>query len=63
LSTKKCGCLFSSIHPTTQQEKNNSNMKEKDIKEKLDMLRQEEKKLQQSVRKKNNPGGVNAKDW
>jgi tetratricopeptide (TPR) repeat protein len=46
-----------------QEEKNESKMNKKEVEDKLDMLRREEKRLQQSVNKKNNPGTNNPMDW
>jgi Ca-activated chloride channel family protein len=45
------------------QPQNNSKLNEKQAEQMLNALRQEEKKLQQGMQKKNNTGGANSKDW
>ena len=46
-----------------EPEKNTSKMNQKQVEDKLDMLRKEEKRLQQFVQNKNNTGTPNSKDW
>jgi tetratricopeptide (TPR) repeat protein len=45
------------------QPQNKSKLNQKQVEQMLNALRQEEKKLQQGVQKKNNTGGANSKDW
>jgi Ca-activated chloride channel family protein len=45
------------------QPQNNSKLNQKQAEQMLNALRQEEKKLQQGMLKKNNTGGANSKDW
>jgi tetratricopeptide (TPR) repeat protein len=45
------------------QPKNKSKLNQKQAEQMLSALRQEEKKLQQGVQKRNNTGGANSKDW
>lgn len=45
------------------QPQNKSKLNEKQAERMLNSLRQEEKKLQQGMQKKNNTGGANSKDW
>lgn len=45
------------------QPQNKSKLNEKQAEQMLNALRQEEKKLQQGVQKRNNTGGANSKDW
>jgi Ca-activated chloride channel family protein len=45
------------------QPQSNSKLNQKQAEQMLNALRQEEKKLQQDMQKKNNTGGVNSKDW
>ncbi|MCW3082010.1 tetratricopeptide repeat protein [Segetibacter sp.] len=45
------------------QPKNKSKLNQKQAEQMLNSLRQEEKKLQQGIQKKNNTGGANSKDW
>lgn len=46
-----------------QEPKNNSKLNQKQVEKMLNALRQDEKKLQQNIQKKNNVGGANSKDW
>lgn len=46
-----------------QQPENKSKLNKKQVEQMLNSLRQEEKKLQQGVQKRNNTGGANSKDW
>ncbi|GEO10647.1 tetratricopeptide repeat protein [Segetibacter aerophilus] len=45
------------------QPQNKSKLNQKQAEQMLNSLRQEEKKLQQGIQKKNNTGGANGKDW
>jgi Ca-activated chloride channel family protein len=45
------------------QPQNKSKLNQKQVEQMLNALRQEEKKLQQGVQKRNNTGGANSKDW
>ena len=45
------------------QPQNNSKLNQKQVEKMLNALRQDEKKLQQEVQKRNNTGTVNSKDW
>lgn len=45
------------------QPQNKSKLNQKQAEQMLNSLRQEEKKLQQGVQKRNNTGGANSKDW
>ncbi|MDQ6813517.1 MAG: tetratricopeptide repeat protein [Bacteroidota bacterium] len=45
------------------QPQNKSKLNQKQAEQMLNSLRQEEKKLQQGVQKRNNTGGANKKDW
>jgi tetratricopeptide (TPR) repeat protein len=45
------------------QPQNKSKLNQKQVEQMLNSLRQEEKKLQQGVQKRNNTGGANSKDW
>jgi Ca-activated chloride channel family protein len=45
------------------QPQNKSKLNEKQAERMLNSLRQEEKKLQQGIQKRNNTGGANSKDW
>lgn len=42
---------------------NNSKLNKKQVEQMLNALRQDEKKIQQNLQKKNNTGGANSKDW
>lgn len=46
-----------------QEPKNNSKLNKKKVEQMLNALRQDEKKLQQNIQKRNNVGGANTKDW
>jgi len=46
-----------------EQPKNNSKLSKKQVEQMLNSLRQDEKKLQQNIQKRNNVGGANSKDW
>lgn len=46
-----------------QEPKNNSKLNKKQVEQMLNALRQEEKRLQQNIQKRNNVGGSNGKDW
>jgi Ca-activated chloride channel family protein len=46
-----------------EQPQNKSKLNQKQAEQMLSALRQEEKKLQQGIQKKNNTGGANSKDW
>lgn len=45
------------------QPQNKSKLNQKQVEQMLNALRQDEKKLQQGIQKKNNTGGANSKDW
>ena len=45
------------------QPQNKSKLNEKQVEQMLNSLRQEEKKLQKGIQKRNNTGGANSKDW
>ena len=45
------------------QPQNKSKLNQKQAEQMLNALRQDEKKLQQDIQKKNNTGSVNSKDW
>jgi Ca-activated chloride channel family protein len=45
------------------QPQNNSKLNKKQVEQMLNALRQDEKKLQQNIQKKNNVSGSNSKDW
>jgi Ca-activated chloride channel family protein len=45
------------------QPENKSKLNQKQAEQMLNSLRQEEKKIQQGIQKKNKTGGANAKDW
>lgn len=46
-----------------QKPETKSKLNKKQVEQMLNSLRQEEKKLQQGVQKRNNTGGANSKDW
>lgn len=46
-----------------EQQKNNSKLSKKQVEQMLNALRQDEKKLQQDIQKKNNVGVSASKDW
>ncbi len=46
-----------------EPQKNNSKLNQKQVEQMLNALRQDEKKLQQNIQKRNNTGGSNSKDW
>jgi tetratricopeptide (TPR) repeat protein len=45
------------------EQQNKSKLNQKQVEQMLNALRQDEKKLQQDLQKKNNTGGTNSKDW
>lgn len=49
--------------PEDQPQNNKSKLNQKQAEQMLSSLRQEEKKIQQGIQKKNNTGGANSKDW